>query len=109
MKMTTSIPQLCAIILRRSIYIEILLLVRHQKEPKLPTLDQKAITAYCSSHPLPFEVFEDPFFQWTFNTANTNRQKVADRRIEIADEWRKEMKESSRNTFVTVVRPFLEK
>ena len=74
------------------------------KLPNLPTLNQKAITACCSSHPLPFEVFEDPFFQWAFNTANTNRQKVADRVTEIADEWQKEIKESLRNTFVTVVR-----
>ena len=41
-------------------------------------------------------------FQWAFKTANTNRQKVADRVTEIADEWQKEIKESLRNTFVTV-------
>ena len=92
MKTATSIPQLCAIILRRS--IEILLLVRHQKEPKLPTLSQvvQVHQSYPNSQLLmnkqlpPFEVFEDPFFQWAFNTANTNRRKVADRVTEIADE-----------------------
>ena len=71
--------------------------------PNLPSLDGQAIAACCSSHPLPFDIVEDRFFQWAYNCSNTSKHKISGRVTEIAKEWRNQLTEALSNTFVILM------
>lgn len=60
--------------------------------PMLPSIDRQAIAACCASHVLPFDIVEDPIFQWAYPCSVTDRKKLSARIQSIASEWRSKIK-----------------
>ena len=53
--------------------------------PALPKLDRVVITICSSKHVLPFDIVEDPIFQWRFNFSGFDRRTISQRVTELAE------------------------
>ena len=71
--------------------------------PSLPALDRQAIAACASNHVIPFDLVEDPVFQWAYGAKCRDRKKVSDRVTELAKEWRQSLKENMSGSSVSIL------
>ena len=71
--------------------------------PNLSGLDRQAIAACCAKHVLPFDIVEDPIFQWSYNCQVKSRRRISDRVSELAKDWRIKINDALNGKFVTVL------
>ena len=71
--------------------------------PALPKLDRVVITICSSKHVLPFDIVEDPIFQWGFNFSGFDRRTISQRVTELAEDWRVKIKSEFANKFVSIM------
>ena len=71
--------------------------------PALPKLDRVVITICSSKHVLPFDIVEDPIFQWGFNFSGFDRRTISQRVTELAEDLRVKIKSEFAIKFVSIM------